>query len=193
MADSSGDEDFTSLAGHFLIAMPGMADARFAKTVVFIWTHTPEAAMGVVVNRLFGTVSFEELLTQLEIEASAPVADLPVHLGGPVEQGRGFVLHSSELMREESLSVAEDIALTVSLDILRDIAAGRGPKRVLFALGYAGWGPGQLDQEIQANGWLTAPADSDILFDTDMDTKWDRAVRLIGIEPSMLSAEAGRA
>ncbi len=184
---------FHSLAGHFLIAMPGMPDPRFAKSVVFVWTHSPDAAMGVVINRLFGTVSFTDLLSQLNIEAEAPVADLPVHLGGPVEQGRGFVLHSTDVMRQESLNITGGIALTVSLDILRDIAGGSGPEKVLFALGYAGWGPGQLDQEMQNNGWLTAPADADILFDPDINTKWERAVRLIGIEPAMLSAEAGRA
>ena len=187
------NEDFSSLAGNLLIAMPSMADQRFSRSVVFLCAHTPEAAMGLVVNQLFGDTSFLQLLEQLEMEAAETMDDVKVHMGGPVEQGRGFVLHSTDVVREESLCVTEDIALTSSLEILREISAGHGPKQVLFALGYAGWGAGQLDAEIKANGWLHVAADSSIVFGADTGAKWDRALRSLGIEPSMLSVEAGRA
>lgn len=181
------------LAGQLLIAMPGMADPRFARTVVYICAHGAEGAMGLVVNRLFGSVSLSDLLDQLGIENAKSAPDMPVHFGGPVETGRGFVLHSGEFQREGTMVVDDTVALTATVDILRAIADGQGPVHSLLALGYASWGAGQLDSEIQANGWLTAPADSQILFDRDIDTKWERAIAKLGATPSMLSAEAGHA
>lgn len=182
-----------SLTGQVLIAMPQMPDQRFARTVIYMCAHTPEGAMGLVVNRLFNGIDFEELLEQLEIDTADLSGDLRIHYGGPVEPGRGFVLHSTDYMQDGTLQVDDDVALTATVDILRAIAEGRGPKQSFLALGYAGWGPGQLDQEMQTNGWLHAPADSALLFDPDLDTKWERAIAKLGASLSMLSAEVGHA
>jgi putative transcriptional regulator len=182
-----------TLAGHLLIAMPAMPDPRFARSVIYLCAHGEEGAMGLVVNRLMDAISFHELLDQLEIESPGIVPGVRVHFGGPVEQARGFVLHSTDFVREGSLVVDDEVALTATVDILRAIAEGRGPKHRLFALGYAGWGPGQLDAEIHANGWLNVPADASLLFDENLDTKWERAIAKIGANPMMLSGEAGHA
>lgn len=182
------------LVGQFLVAMPQMPDPRFARTVIYICAHTGDGAMGLVVNRLFDGIAFPDLLAQLKIELDRPAGgNLRVHYGGPVESGRGFVLHSADYMREGSMPVADGVALTATVDVLRAVAEGTGPKQALLALGYAGWGPGQLDEEMQANGWLNVPADSSILFDADMDTKWDRALAQLGIDLSMLSVDVGHA
>jgi len=181
------------LTGHLLIAMPTMADPRFQRTVVYLCAHNAEGAMGLVVNRLYGSISFRDLLEQLEIHPQRADVDLRVHYGGPVESGRGFVLHSTDFVREGTMMVDEDVALTATVDILRAISEGRGPRQSLLALGYAGWGPGQLDAEIQANGWLTAPSDGSLLFDRDLETKWERAFAKLGVSWSALSGEAGHA
>lgn len=149
--------------------------------------------MGLVINRLFEELSFEELLGQVGLEMAEAGHEVPVHAGGPVESGRGFVLHSSEFVHEETMVVDEEVALTASVDILRAIALGEGPRQALLALGYAGWGPGQLENEIHGNGWLNAPADADLLYDEALDTKWKRAIAKIGIDFNMLSGESGRA
>ncbi len=182
-----------SLAGNLLIAMPSMPDPRFAKSVIYLCAHGEDGSMGLVVNRLMDEISFHELLDQLNIDVPGILPPMRVHFGGPVEQGRGFVLHSTDFVREGSLLVDEDVALTATIDILRAIAEGRGPRHRLFALGYAGWGPGQLDAEIQANGWLHAPADASLLFDDELDSKWTRAIAKIGANPLWLSGEAGHA
>ena len=181
------------LTGQFLMAMPHMPDERFAKSVIFMCEHGPEGAMGLVVNKAIPSVTFPELLGQLGVEATAPVDQVRVHFGGPVETGRGFVLHTAEFEREGTVAVNERVSLTATVDILRAIAEGDGPKEMLMALGYAGWGPGQLDTEIQANGWLNAPAQTEILFDADLDGKWERAIAMLGISPAMLSTESGHA
>lgn len=182
------------LAGQLLIAMPGMPDARFAKTVIYMCAHSAEGAMGLVVNRVLDSLTFLALLEQLGIECRLPgMADIHVHFGGPVETGRGFVLHSSEYRRDATLVVNSDVALTATVDILRAIADGTGPRQHLLALGYAGWSAGQLDSEIRANGWLTAPADEALLFDDALDSKWERAMGKLGIDPRMLSDVAGHA
>lgn len=197
--DEGGDwEAAGSLRGQFLIAMPTMPDPRFQKTVIYLCEHGPDGAMGLVVNRLFKDqhskeVSFGDLLEQLEIDGDLSTMRQPVHFGGPVENARGFVLHTTDLTQDGTLVIDDDVALTATLDMLHAMAKGAGPRHAILALGYAGWAPGQLDQEIQANGWLTAPADRAILFDTENETKWDRAVAKIGIDPSMLSATAGHA
>ena len=180
------------LTGQLLIAMPGMRDTRFARSVVYLCAHNAEGAMGLVVNKLLDSVSFEELLQQLGIEAR-PGQPLSIHFGGPVESGRGFVLHSADYKQDSTLEVDGRIALTATLDVLRDIAQGGGPKRHLFALGYAGWGPGQLDQELQANGWLTAEADGRLVFGSDHAAKWDGAIARLGIDPARLTFDAGHA
>jgi len=181
------------LTGQLLIAMPGMMDPRFQRTVIYVCAHNADGAMGLVVNRLFGSISFRDLLDQLEIRPTPGVAPLRVHYGGPVESGRGFVLHSADFFREGTMAVDDDMALTATIDILRAIADGRGPRRSLLALGYSGWGPGQLDAEIQANGWLTVPADEHLLFDPELDAKWERSIAKIGVTLSKLSGEAGHA
>jgi putative transcriptional regulator len=155
--------------------------------------HNAEGAMGLVINRLFGVITFSELLEQLEIRPTRSVADLRVHYGGPVESGRGLVLHSADFIREGTMMVDDDVALTATVDILRAIADGRGPRHSLLALGYAGWGPGQLDAELQANGWLTAESDEALMFDRDLETKWERSIAKLGVRLSMLSGEAGHA
>ena len=181
------------LTGHFLIAMPSMPDPRFARSVIYICAHSADGAMGLMVNKPLTSISFSDLLEQLDIEPTDRVRDLQVQQGGPVESGRGFVLHSADFVREGTMVVDDDIALTATVDILRAIAAGEGPREHLLALGYAGWAPGQLDQEIQANGWLHVASDHNILFDHDLATKWDRAIGKLGVSPAMLSGEAGHA
>lgn len=181
------------LAGHLLIAMPQMEDPRFSRTVVYICAHTAEGAMGLVINRLFEGLSFPELLEQLGIESSPACDTISVHVGGPVEGGRGFVLHSADYMHDTSLMVQDGIALTATVDVLRAIAAGSGPRERILALGYAGWSAGQLDSEIKENAWLNVPADTALLFGTDIDHKWEAAIHKLGIDPSLLSVEAGHA
>lgn len=184
------------LSGKFLIAMPGMADPRFERSVVYLCAHSDDGALGLIVNKPADDLSFPELLAQLGIKAqpTAGTAHVRVHFGGPVEHGRGFVLHSADYDHARAtLNVDDQVGMTATLDILEDIAGGRGPVRLFMALGYAGWGPGQLEDEIGANGWLTCDASSDILFDDDNATKWERALGKLGIDPLMLSAEAGRA
>ena len=149
--------------------------------------------MGLVINRLFGSITFDNLLEQLDIHPARSTDDMRVHYGGPVESGRGLVLHSADFVREGTMMVDDDVALTATIDILRAIADGHGPKHSLLALGYAGWGPGQLDAEMQANGWLTVDSDQSLMFDSDLDTKWERAIAKIGVSWPMLSGEAGHA
>ena len=181
------------LTGNLLIAMPGMADPRFARTVIYLCAHSEQGAMGLVVNKPMPQITFADLLEQLEIDTTGPIEDKLIHFGGPVESGRGFVLHSGEFQREGTMMVDESFGLTATIDILRAIAAGDGPDRHLLALGYAGWGAGQLDSEMQANGWLHAPADDAILFDQDLSTKWERSIAKLGVSPAMLSGDAGHA
>jgi len=189
----SDKKTITSLTGQLLIAMPQMPDPRFEKTVIYICAHNADGAMGLVVNKLFDGISFTSLLHQLDIDISEPARELRVHFGGPVESGRGFVLHSADYNHDGSMAVSPDVVLTATVEILRAIAEGQGPKQAILALGYAGWGPGQLDQEMQQNGWLHAPADDAILFDADLDSKWERALARLGINLSMLSADIGHA
>jgi putative transcriptional regulator len=181
------------LTGQFLLAMPSMPDARFARTLVYVCSHNEDGAMGLVVNRPFEALDFEGLLEQLDIEVDDVVRDIPIHTGGPVETGRGFVLHSADYVQDSTLIVSETVALTATVDILRQIAGGRGPHHALLALGYAGWSPGQLEAEIQHNGWLTTEADDEILFNTDLDQKYPRALAKLGVDISMLSGDAGHA
>eukprot|EP01026_Neomeris_dumetosa_P062773 TRINITY_DN59493_c0_g1_i1.p1 TRINITY_DN59493_c0_g1~~TRINITY_DN59493_c0_g1_i1.p1 ORF type:complete len:192 (-),score=18.56 TRINITY_DN59493_c0_g1_i1:188-763(-) len=181
------------LTGQLLIAMPTMMDPRFERTVIYMCLHNAEGAMGLVVNKLAGSLTLAELMEQLDLEEPMEIPGPPVHFGGPVETSRGFVLHSDDYMDDGSMQVSEGIALTATIDILKRIATGDGPDHAILCLGYAGWGPGQLDNEIQANGWLQVQADSAIVFDRELETKWQRAVEKLGIDPSLLSVEAGHA
>jgi putative transcriptional regulator len=189
------------LDGQFLLAMPGMADSRFTRSVVYICAHSPDGAMGIVINQPARKITFPDLLLQLDlvepdelIRLPTPAEKLPVLKGGPVETGRGFVLHTADFFIDNStLSIDESVSLTATVDILRAIAKGDGPRKAMLALGYAGWSPGQLEEEIQQNGWLNVPADPALLFDGDIEGKYGRALRLLGIDPAMLSGEAGHA
>ena len=181
------------MTGQLLIAMPTMGDPRFERTVIYMCAHSADGAMGLVVNKKASEIDFPELLKQLEIETDGIKNPIPILVGGPVETGRGFVLHSLDYRQDSTLAVTDEVGLTATVDILRSIAEGEGPAHSLLTLGYAGWSAGQLDGEIQANGWLNVPADSSLLFDDDLSEKWDRAVRKVGIDPSFLSAEAGHA
>ncbi len=182
-------DEASSLEGHFLIAMPGMEDERFSRSVVYICAHSSSGAMGFIVNKA-QPLSFAALLTQLEIvsdpnEIRLPQKgrEVPVCQGGPVEQGRGFVLHSEDYDSESTVSVDDGIALTPTLDILKAISSGVGPSTAIMVLGYAGWSPGQLESEIAANGWLTCRADLDIVFDAELENKYTRALAILGINP----------
>ncbi len=188
--------------GQFLIAMPGIGDPRFENTVIYMCAHTQEGAMGLVINKPAPDISFTGLLEQLDIlkggegQIHVPMTlrTKPVHIGGPVEPGRGFVLHSSDYyVPEGTLPVNEHISLTATLDVLRAMVSGKGPRHSLLALGYAGWGPGQLENEIQMNGWLTCEADEEILFRLPPEERYEAALARLGINPGLLSPDAGHA
>lgn len=187
------DDTESYMSGHLLVAMPSMQDPRFARTVIYLCAHSAEGAMGLVVNQALDSLSFPDLLDQLDIKTASMGDGTPIHFGGPVESGRGFVLHSADYVQETTLVVDGDIALTATVDILKAIAEGSGPSRSLLALGYAGWGPGQLDSEIKANGWLQVAPDDDLVFGPELGSKWERAIAKLGIDPSMLSGQAGNA
>ena len=187
------EENKGYLAGQLLVAMPSMTDPRFERTVIYVCVHNEDGAMGLVVNRLIDTLTFNELLEQLRLPPPDQGQEILVHFGGPVESGRGFVLHSSDYFREGTVQMGNGVGLTATIDILRDIATGDGPRESLLALGYAGWGAGQLDEEIQENAWLHCPADEELVFDEELGTKWQRAISKIGIDLSLLSGEAGHA
>lgn len=183
------------LTGQLLVAMPAMRDPRFARSVIYVCVHNAEGAIGLVVNRLVGSIEFSDLIEQLDMQFGETdlAANPPVHFGGPVDTERGFVLHSADYQSEETLGIDKEFGLTATVDIVRTIASGSGPKNHLLALGYAGWGPGQLDDEIQENAWLNVDADNALVFDTDLDSKWDRALAKLGVDSALLSTEAGRA
>lgn len=182
------------LTGKLLIAMPGMGDPRFAQSVVILCSHGPDGAMGLIVNKPAPEVHLSDLLDQLGITPNPPASDLAIHFGGPVEGVRGFVLHSGENERDSpSLVVSDAFHMTATMDILEDIARGQGPGHALMMLGYAGWGPGQLESEIAMNGWLTAEADAALVYDMEDEDKWAAALQSLGIDPLTLSASAGRA
>ena len=182
-----------SLAGQLLVAMPQMRDSRFERAVIYLCAHNKDGALGLIVNKPFKRLSFEDLLEQLEIESSPRTQQIRVLAGGPVEEGRGFVLHSDDYLREDSLKVEGGFALTATIEILKAIAQGEGPHHSLLALGYSGWGPGQLEREIGENGWLNVPADAAIVFDETLDRKWERALAVLKLTPSTLSGFSGRA
>jgi putative transcriptional regulator len=193
MSSAKGRVFVTSLAGQLLVAMPQMQDPRFQRSVILMCAHNEEGAMGIVVNKLIEELNLPELLSQLGVEAPRLGGRRHVHFGGPVECGRGFVLHSSDYQEPTTLVVGECFALTATLDILRTIGRGEGPQKSFLALGYAGWGPGQLDAEIQANGWLTVAPDEEIVFGPLHTDKWQQALAKLGVHPLTLSGDAGHA
>jgi putative transcriptional regulator len=188
-----------TLEGQLLVAMPVMTDKRFARSVIYMCAHSKDGAMGLIINHRADHITFPDLLDRLGItprgsdDSIAPdLINREVHAGGPVETGRGFVLHTGDYHSTDStLEIAGGISLTATIDILKAIAAGRGPERSILALGYAGWSPGQLESEIQANGWLNCPADPEIVFETDLDLKYEKALARIGVNPSFLVGDAG--
>ncbi len=189
---SQNSESF--LEGKLLIAMPGMPDPRFEKSVIFMCAHSAKGAMGLIINKPIEGLSFNELVQKLGIDVTANHADSPILFGGPVQIGRGFVLHSAEYgSSETTLPLTPEISMTATVDILRAISEGRGPEKSVLALGYAGWGTGQIEEEILANGWIHCDADARIVFDTEHEAKWRAALAKLGADISGLSAEAGRA
>lgn len=197
MSSSPYQEDNSqNLTGKVLIAMPGMTDPRFQRAVVLICAHSDEGAMGLVLNHPLPEVKFSELLEQLEIDAEDSAPQIEVRFGGPVEPGRGFVLHSVPEHGDDPegrLRIGRALAMTTTRDILEDLASGKGPQDAVLALGYAGWGPGQIEDEMLENGWLTGEGVEELIFGLDHEEKWQRALRAQGIDPSLLSAAAGRA
>lgn len=187
------------LDGQFLIAMPGMVDSNFARTVIYVCAHSSDGAMGFILNRP-QQLTFPEVLQHLDIVGSEEAIRLPerarsfqIQTGGPVETGRGFVLHSDDYISTSSIPISDEICLTATLDIIRAISRGEGPSRATMMLGYAGWGAGQLEAEIAGNGWLNCPASEELIFDRDFGDKYDRALALMGVAPAMLSMDAGHA
>lgn len=187
------------LDGQFLIAMPGMQDDNFVRTVVYICAHSGAGAMGFIINRP-QSISFTDVLLHLKlmdktdaIMLPGETRDFPILSGGPVETGRGFVLHSDDFSSESSIPVSDDISLTATLDIVRAISNGRGPVKATMLLGYAGWGPGQLETEISNNGWLNCAANEELIFDRTLEGKYERALAILGVSPEMLSSDAGHA
>lgn len=181
------------LTGQLLVAMPQMKDIRFAQSVIYICGHDRNGAMGLVINKLIHTVHLGDLLMQLGIEPSPGSQTIPVFMGGPAEMGRGFVLHSADYLHEGSISISEEIALTATLDILTLMAAGEGPREKLCILGYAGWGSGQLEAELQENVWLQVPADMELIFREPVEERWRQSMKKLGVMPEDLSWAAGHA
>ncbi len=186
--------DSLNLCGKLLIAMPGMGDQRFERSVIYLCAHSEEGAMGLIVNKPRPELTFNRLLEQLKIAPGPGGQDIRVHFGGPVENGRGFVLHSADYVgNRATLQVDDRFGMTATLDVLEHIARGEGPEASLLALGYSGWGPGQLEREIAHNGWLTCEASPDIVFSGADARKWGWALKSLGVDPLSLSPTAGRA
>ncbi|MEM1373555.1 MAG: YqgE/AlgH family protein [Pseudomonadota bacterium] len=192
--DAATGPDELDLAGQLLIAMPGMGDPRFDKAVIYICAHSDNGAMGIIVNKPAEDLHISDLLEQLDIKTAPEAEDIRVMFGGPVDHGRGFVLHTADYGANDStLAVDAGMGMTATLDILEDIARGNGPAESMLALGYSGWGPGQLEGELAANGWLICPSSKEIVFGEGGNEKWIAALKSIGIDPLLLSSEGGRA
>ncbi|WP_037492975.1 YqgE/AlgH family protein [Sneathiella glossodoripedis] len=193
MGNNNNDVNNGYLEGQILIAMPTMPDPRFQKAIILLCAHGEDGAMGIVLNKDLDAISFEDLFAQLEIPLTADFTDKKIHFGGPVESERGFLLHSTDIIHETSILIDKEIALTATVDMLKSLASGSGPENTLLALGYAGWGPGQLEKEIQENGWLVVDADSDLVFGNRSSIKWQTAIRKLGVDPGALSGDIGHA
>ena len=182
-----------NLTGKLLISMPSLEDERFYKTVIYICAHSSEGTMGIIINKKIDYDLYPDLLEQLGIDKPLSGKKLYIRYGGPVETGRGFVLHSDEVIQKETLSIGKGVALTSNVEFFEDLSKGKGPENSIFALGYAGWGPGQIEKEILANSWMTLSTDSQFLFDEEVSNKWNKAYNLLGIDPNKLSQFSGRA
>ncbi len=194
MFDSAPDPAPGSLKGQILIAAPAIGDLRFARSVILLCAHTGDHAMGLVLNKPMGVLRLPDLLDQLDVKCSITVPDRPVRAGGPMEQDRGFVLHSDDFYLEDAtVMVGDGVGLTATREVLSAMGGPSGPRRAMLALGYAGWGPGQLETELRQNAWLLAPPQDDLVFGDSLDIKWDRALGSIGVDPAMLSSQSGRA
>lgn len=192
--NNKAEQTSADLGGKLLIAMPTMGDPRFEKSVIFMCAHSDDGSMGLIINKPSADVKFPNLLEQLEIPHIRRTKEPNVHFGGPVEMGRGFVLHSPEYTPDDGmLSVDDDFSMSVTLDVVRDMAEGTGPVRAILALGYSGWGGGQLESEILQNGWLTCDATPELVFETAPEDQWTAALQSLGVDPIMLSASAGHA
>ncbi len=186
--------DDASLEGQLLVAMPGMGDPRFERSVIFVCAHSPEGAMGLIINKPAPDLKFRDLLEQLEIPTGPEGRKIEVHIGGPVEHGRGFVLHSTDYNIDESTMIVRDrYGMTATLEILQDLADGNGPNDSILVLGYAGWGPGQLENEFRSHGWVSCDASDELIFAIKDEDKWGAAITSMGVDPMMLSGEGGRA
>ncbi|MSP77647.1 MAG: DUF179 domain-containing protein [Rhodospirillaceae bacterium] len=198
---SSAATPGSTLVGRFLVAAPSMPDERFQKSVVFICKHDDDGALGIIVNNKVEDLPLGQVYKQLGIEVAPAASEIPVLFGGPVETSRGLVLHSADYKRDETLLIDGGMALTASLEILKDMAGGSGPKRAWLALGHSGWAPGQLDREMQDNAWLVVDGDFELVFDEDLNGKWQRALDRLGgkggpggrFDPASFSHQAGRA
>lgn len=186
-------KDGSPFHNQLLIAMPSVEEGIFSHSLIYLCAHSEEGAMGIVVNRPLPDVDFGDLLSQLQLPQSGLLVEPTIHFGGPVETGRGFVLHSTDFLRADTVRINDRLGMTGTVDILKAISEGTGPRKSLFALGYAGWGPGQLEAEMQANAWLTVTADEELLFAPDLGNKWQLALSRLGISPHMLSLGAGHA
>jgi len=188
------EETTADLRGKLLIAMPSMGDTRFEKSVIYLCAHSEDGSMGLIINKPSGEVRFPKLLEQLKISHISRDSEPSVYFGGPVEMGRGFVLHSTEYHAHDGMIAVDDnFAMSATLDVLRDIAVGKGPVQSILALGYSGWGSGQLESEIFANGWLTCDATLDLVFETAPEDQWSAALQSLGVDPMVLSTNAGHA
>lgn len=179
--------------GQLLIATPMLVGSCFAKSVVYLCSHNAEGAMGVIINQRIANIDCNEIYTQLGIELDQDIQDIPVHFGGPVDTSRGFVLHTSDYAGTETVVMEENISLTANIDVLKDIALGKGPTQCILALGYAGWSPSQLEKEIEQNSWISVPATEELVFGTSNDSKWIVAAQSLGIDMAKFSSMTGHA
>lgn len=194
MVDNTSDDSLMDLDGKLLIAMPAMGDPRFEQSVILMCSYSEKGAMGLILNKPSAEIRMSDVLDQLEIAPTSDAGNMIVHYGGPVETGRGFVLHSSDYASSlNTLAVSDSFGMTATLDILEEIARGEGPKNALMMLGYAGWGPGQLESELACNAWLTADAPTNLVFQVPAGQKWAAALESLGVDPLTLSSTAGRA
>ncbi len=192
-SNDMGSQETTTLKAHFLIAMPGLADPNFQRTLTCLCEHNPEGALGIVVNRIHPTVRAGEIFDQLKMDATAAARELPVHIGGPVHFDEIFILHGPPFGWKGCFQVTATLALSNTRDVLEAVSRGEGPENLLIAIGAAGWGPGQLEGEIAQNAWLTGPVSDEVIFDVPADKRWDEAVKKLGIDPLLLTGTAGHA